>query len=209
MCQSDQLTAWLQHPIYADGVLLYAQLIGEDFWFRQFRKSSDDYNRVQLQTALEKKLDQLQIEEAARKAAYPESLKNALTGGGGLMDERTILKERMRALYNGGVTDSEELKAMAFRILAIKDELDRVYGRKHFFEQHGFLPEAATFLPETISPTDLLKRRNTVRTYVTKYTAQEKITFDPIALKKVQHKLQQFQTELADLDNQLSQAAQH
>jgi hypothetical protein len=93
---------------------------------------------------------------------------------------------------------------MAFRILTIKDELDRIYGRKHFFEQNGFLPDQASAPPEAETPADLLRRRNSVRTYVTKYKKQLETTYVPAERDKVTSKLTRFQTELHDLELSLS-----
>lgn len=195
-----QLTDWFERPIYLDGVVLYERLVGSGFLLTLLKTGEDDYNRQKLTAGLENALQTLQAEEAARQASYPPSLVRQLERGGLLMDERTILKDRMRTCYNAGITESGELKEMAFRILAIKDELDQIYGRRHFFEQNGFLPEAATALPEQPSPDDRLRRRNTLRTYVTKYRAY---LLDPLKgnkRKKYERKLAAFLAELHELD---------
>ncbi|MCX6216479.1 hypothetical protein [Spirosoma sp.] len=200
----DLLTAWLQRPVYNEGVVLYERLIGGGFLLTLLKTGEDDYNREKLTTALSDKLLSLQADEKALKESYPVSLITQLDGGGLLMDERTILKERMRTLLNGGVTKSEELKQMAFRILAIKDELDGIYGRKHFFEQNGFLPEQASLAPELEAPELLLRRRNTLRTYVTKYTALLAQPLAPNRQRKYLSKLEGFLQELHGIDTHLA-----
>ncbi|GAB3958190.1 hypothetical protein GCM10028805_52050 [Spirosoma harenae] len=198
----EALSAWLERPVYRDGVLLYEQLIGSDFYLKMFKTGDDDYNRDLLTTSLQKKLIELQQAERERVAAYLESLVEQLADGGLLQDERTIIKVRMRDLYNAGITESEELKTYAYRILEIKDGLDQTYGRRDFYEQHGFLPEAAS-LPEADDPTDLLRKRNNLRTYVSKYTKELDEPISPGRRKKIGKRLQRFTSELHKLDNQL------
>ncbi|GAB3956711.1 hypothetical protein GCM10028805_47430 [Spirosoma harenae] len=198
----EALTAWLDRPIYTDGVRLYEQLIGADFYLTLFKTGIDDHNREWLRSALEKKLAELQQAELERKASYPDSLVGELAQAGKLMDERIILKQKMRDLYLSGIRESAELKVMAFRVLTIKDLLDQIYGRRTFFDTHHFLPEAAS-VPEADSPTLLLRRRNNLRTYVTKYSAELEGPLDPGRRRKLGRKLTQFKSELHDLDNQL------
>lgn len=204
MTDLDKLTAWLDQPAYNAGVLLYEKLLGEGFLLSMLKRGADDYNRKQLAKALTQKHAELVTQAQAVRDSYPEPLLEQLGTGGLLMDERTILKERMRVLYNSGVSESPELKEMAFRILSIKDELDRIYGRKHFFEQNGFLPDQASAPPEAETPADLLRRRNSVRTYVTKYKKQLETTYEPAEREKVQKKLTRFQAELLDLDQHIT-----
>lgn len=201
----DQLTTWLQQPVYLTGVSLYERLIGPGFLLEMLKAGVDDYNRECLHDALAKHLAELQQAEKAKKESYPETLVAELGSGGLLMDERTILKERMRVLYNSGISEGEELQIMAFRILDIKDNLDGIYGRKHFFEQHGFLPDAAGMLPEEETPASLLKRRNTLRTYVSKYQKAVETAYEPKKLRKAKAKLEAFQAELHEVDNHLLQ----
>ncbi|MBD2700138.1 hypothetical protein IC229_05795 [Spirosoma sp. BT702] len=200
-----QLQAWLDRPVYTQGVVLYESLLGEGFLLTLFKTGDDAYNRGKLQDALEAHLAQLLQQQADQKAAYPDTLKSQLSSAGQLMDERTLLKERLRVLFNSGVGQSDDAKALAFRILGITDQLDAIYGEQHFFEQHGFLPDAASAqLPESDTLADLLKRRNSVRTYVTKYQKELANTFEPARRKKVTRRLEGFLTELQQLNTQIA-----
>lgn len=202
----DGLTAWLDDPQYDTGVSLYKQLAGPGFMLKLFQAGPDDYNRAKLRTLLTEAHGKLQAEADELTKAMPDSLKNELAGAGLLMDERTVLKEKMRSRYNLGDSGSEELRAMAYRILDIRDQLDGIFSRRTFFAEHGFLPgdEARPTDPDT--PTDLLKRRNTLRTYVTRYRKEFNAAPGDEARKRVAVKLRQYQTELTQVDQLLADA---
>lgn len=197
----EQLAAWLDKPVYEEGVLLYQKFIGEDFLLTMLKMGKDEYNREKLEKALSARHEQLLTEQAQKKAAYPDRLVTALQSGGLLQDERMLTKEKMRGLYNGGVSESPELKELAFRILAINDELDTIYGRRDFFEQHGFLPDEATaVLPESDPQAAQITRRNNLRSYVSKDKRELETTFDPIRRAKLEKRLTRNLTELEQLD---------
>jgi hypothetical protein len=105
------------------------------------------------------------------------------------MDERGALKERLRVYYQQD-RPAGELKEAAFRILEIGKELDGIYSEKRFWNQTGYLPERATETEET--PEQLLKRRNTLRTYVTKYRKSG-----------AAEKLQRYESELWEVEEKL------
>ncbi|QIP16809.1 hypothetical protein G8759_31290 [Spirosoma aureum] len=198
----DSLTAWLAEPDYNQGLQLYEQLIGSGFVLSMLQAGEDEYNSLRLSVALQTRLEELLAEQAQQASQYPASLADQLERAKLLMDERTILKERLRAQYQRGVMYSADSHQWAFRILAIKEELDAIYGRRRFYDAHGYLPEAAQ-LDTGLSPADLLKRRNSVRTYITKYQQTLAITYQADALERVQTKLAQYRSELHDLDQQL------
>jgi len=164
----DQLNDWLDKPVYDQGVLLYEKLIGTGFVLSMLKSGADDYNRNTLTQALTAKRDELATQQQELTERYPEELTASLDVAGLLMDERTALKERLRMRLNEGVTDSVHHKDWAFRILEIRDELGAIYGRKEFFDQHGYLPDVASLDAEA-TPAQLMKRLLTVRTYVTRY----------------------------------------
>jgi hypothetical protein len=204
----DQLNSWLERPVYGDGVMLYQKLIGGGFVLNMLKKCDDEYNRRTLIDALTAKRDELITAQAALVERYPEPLTASLDDGKLLMDERTILKERMRIQLNSGVTESEELKEWAFRILDIRDELARIYSKKDFFDQYGYLPDVASVDAEQ-TPTQLIKRQLTLRTYVTRYRkklnnlAESDESYAPNLAR-----LQQYSSELHQVEQQLTAMTQ-
>lgn len=200
----DALKVWLDKPVYTEGVRLYELHVGADFLLRLLKTGADDYNREKLLDALTARHAQLEAEQATKVAAYPAPLVSQLSQAGLLMDERTILKDRLRTSFNGGITEGEALQVMAFRILSITDLLDGIYGQQHFFDQNGFLPESAGETADA-SPLDLLRRRASVRTYVSKYAAELALPTTEKRRAVVQAKLQRYQAELHHLEGQLTQ----
>lgn len=196
----EKLLQWFENPDYSAGVLLYKSLLGDGFMLTMLQNGADDYNRKVLKTALNEQLDRLQRETKAKADAYPEPLVADLRRGGLLMDERTILKDRMRQFANSGINQHPDLTTMAHRILEIKDELDAIYGQKNFFDQNGFMPGAASVPDPITTPADLIRRRNSVRTYITRYTKKRDQAGDPQKREAYQVKLTAFQRELHQLD---------
>jgi hypothetical protein len=202
--QLEQLNYWLDRPVYTEGVVLYEQLIGAGFLLTMLKRGPDDYNRQRLTDALQAKRDELASALRARQLAYPEPIVQAKADEKLLLDERTVMKERFRMKLNSGSTGDEETEVWAFRVLDIRDQLGEIYGQRDFFDQHGYLPDLASIAPEQ-SLADLLKRRNTLRTYVTRYRnrLQQPLITDEQQQSWVQL-LQQYQSELHQVDQQLT-----
>lgn len=202
-----QLTAWLDDPRYDAGVQLYKQMEGEGFLLRLFQTGPDDYNRAKLHQVLTEAHARLLTAEADLQAKLPHVLQTQLAAMPALMDERTVLKEKLRTAFVLGRREGDDLKTMAYRILQIRDELDTVYGRKKFFAEHGFFPDSAAETEEgnqVVTPAELLKRRNTLRTYVTRYRKAFNEAPGDEARARVLAKLKPYQTELDAIDNQLA-----
>ncbi|QIP14729.1 hypothetical protein G8759_19970 [Spirosoma aureum] len=202
--QLEQLSHWLDRPVYTEGVVLYEQLIGAGFLLTMLKRGPDDYNRQRLTDALQAKRDELASTLRARQLAYPEPIVAAKADEKLLLDERTVTKERFRMKLNSGSTGDEETEEWAFRVLDIRDQLGAIYGERDFFDQHGYLPEVTSIDPEQ-NQADLLKRRNTLRTYVTRYKnrLQQPLITDEQQQSWVQL-LQQYQSELHQVDQQLT-----
>lgn len=186
----EKVTEWLAGArAYWDGVGLY-EVVGESGFLKTlFRKTEDDYNHAKLADVLQAWVEAQVIREAEQLDAMPEPLKNKLDVARSLMDERAALKERLRVYYQQD-RPAGELKAGAFRILDIGKELDGIYSEKRFWNQTGYLPERATQTEETAE--QLLNRRNTLRTYVTKYRKSG-----------AAEKLQRYESELWEVDEKL------
>ncbi|GAB3177603.1 hypothetical protein [Telluribacter humicola] len=182
-----ELTAWLEKPQYWPGVQLYETYGSSAFLKKLFRSSEDDYNRKKLTEELTKLLDQYQVQEQAVLDSMPTELTNKLEVARRLMDERSALKERLR-VYDGQKAPAEQMKAAAFEILAINDQLDEIYAEERFFRQVGHLPEKTDFAQDSVEW--LMKRRLTLRTYVSRYRSRP-------------DKLQEYQNELFQVEQKL------
>jgi hypothetical protein len=198
------LSAWLDKPVYADGVVLYQKHIGTGFMLSMLQNGPDDYNRKYLRDALTEKRDQLTLEHQAKVSSYPEHLVEKLDAGGLLMDERTIKKEHLRLAFNSGIDGNQQTFADTARIIEIVDTLGQTYGEKDFFEEHGYLPDAAGVEVE-LAPDKLKQRQLSVRAYVSKYKGYVEEAEAAGDTPKSSHvaKLAKYRTELHQLDQQL------
>ena len=208
-----ELAAWLATMPYQAGVLLYERVIGADFLLTVLKTGPDDYNRRRLTTALRDRQEQLSEAAQEQASRYPDSLKTDLREGKRLMDERVILKEQLRQLADripadGAGTVREDMKTRAFRILAIGALLDGIYGKRRFYDQHGYLPEAISPTAD-MAPADLVKRRNTLRTYVSKQTRDLPTLTDADQHRKATERLARYQSELHQIDETLSALSQN
>lgn len=211
----EQLSAWLDQPVYGAGVLLYERFVlagssGSGFVLGMLKTGEDDYNRQTLVDALTRHRDALTAAQQALVASYPDGLTNALAVAKGLMDERTVLKERMRMQYNGGVMESDQIKTWAYRVLTIRDELRAIYDRKHFFDRHGYLPDSGPVddQPESTPMTanQILQRMLNLRTYVTRTKKQlQAVPVDSGRFTELHHRLKGFTTELHTVEAELKQ----
>lgn len=199
-----KLNEWLDKPVYTEGVVLYEKHIGSGFTLTMLKAGPDEYNRQLLSEALEAKRDELAAAIQTRKDAYPDQIVSAQQQEKNLLDERTVIKERLRMKLNSGSEGDEETCAWAFDILGIRDSLDGIYGERSFFDEHGYLPEATSIDAEQ-SESELLTRRNTLRTYITRYTKKLKA---PLLTAEQQEKyvqlLEQYRSELHQIDSELS-----
>lgn len=158
---------------------------------RMFAASGDDYNQKKLHLELEAILEEAIARQAELDDKTPQEIKVLELKTRTLMDERTALKERARGMISRGIKEGDELKTIAHRLaFGIKAELDQAFGRLNFYERNGFLPQADT--RKAATPAELVKRRNTLRTYLSRGTDQGK--------------LQEWRAELHEIENRLRDA---
>lgn len=186
----EKINAWHEKPIYWDGFEIY-KAHGENAYLKSYLEGGSEAHRKKLLLdELTKMRDALteQIEE--EEEAMPATLNDRIKYARSLMDERSALKERARQLVENGTTEGDELKAIAFRIVTeINPELDEIHGMEAFWKANKFMPESAPAAVQSVA--DLVKRRNNLRTYISKGTG------DPL-------KLNAWQSELLDINNRIN-----
>ena len=131
----------------------------------------------------------------------PENVETSLARGGEVLAE---LKAAQRPLYNERsglhaqfdlVDDEEERRLMAVRVMSLSRQLDANWDTYHYVEAHGELPPPPAAAPglDTLPATDLLKRRNNLRSQVSKLKKQPHRADD---LRRVEAELVQVETLL-------------
>lgn len=170
-----EIENWLTEPVYFDGVELYERYGTSGMLKRLFAGSSDSFNKKKLTNELAKILEDAKALEAAKPAVVePEEVKALHTQAYSLMSQRSALKERARVIISLGITQSDELKSIAYQLAYdIRAELDSIYGRIQYWKVNGQLPHSEAAAIQGIA--DLIKRRNTVRTYLSRDGKPEKL----------------------------------
>jgi len=170
-----QIENWLLEPVYAEGIELYNLYGSSELLKRLFRESADNFNKKKLFQELTKILDIAKAQEAEKPVqTETDDIKALRAVAGNLMDQRAAAKERARVIVSLGIHQSDELKSIAYQLAYdLKEELDQTYGRIKYWQVNGYLPQSDKIAISGI--TELIKRRNTVRTYLSRKGDPEKI----------------------------------
>ena len=163
-----EIENYLEEPVYWTGVELYDRYGSNDFLKRMFSASGNSFNKKKVTTELTKILEAAK-EQAAKKAAIPDApgVAELRSQANALMDERSALKERARVLISQGAKEGPELHEIAFALaFGIRHQLDSIYGRIQYAQVNGSLPE--TDAAASLSITSMIRRRNTLRTYLSR-----------------------------------------
>lgn len=165
------IAAWIASPKYWEGVKIYEQYGTSNFLKGLFAGSEDDFNRQKLETELTEMLAKLEAEEQEEQNDMPHELYLKLEHARRLMDERSALKEKMR-VYHTQRKSVKQIGKLAFRVLDIVSELNEIYALKRFWQLLGYLPEKTDVQMDSVEK--LIKRRSTLRTYVSRYSGDSK-----------------------------------
>ena len=185
----DAINAWLKQPIYWDGVQLFERCSTSKFLIDYLKSGGEDYRKTMLHKELMKIKDALSLEVEQEEIETPAEIKLGKQEARALMDRRFALKERARVLYESGVTEGDELHNIAKTIMQeINPRIDEIEGIESFWGANKFLPESQEVAISNIA--DLVKRRNNLRSYVSRGTT------DPA-------KLESWKSELFELEKKI------
>lgn len=113
------------------------------------------------------------------------------------------LKEAQRPFYDEragvhaqleGAKDEEECRLMAVRVMHLTRQLDANWATYHYVEAHGELPPPPAAAPglDQLSPADLLKRRNNLRSQVSKLKNRPDRADDLVRVEAELHQVDTF-----------------
>lgn len=194
---SEQVQAWLSEPgDYHTGLELLKKSGFSGFMLTILNRGDDAYTRTKLAAELtgwlNSRTEPAQESPDGRHRPIDTEIGGGVTSGTyvsteqiprifpvqvrqlqdraySLMDERSELKAKLRALMNDPEQQGVRRDA-AFRILAIGKALDDIYAKIDFYEQYGYLPPEQ----EPAADQDDRARLMSVRTYVSRYRAKLK-----------------------------------
>ncbi|GAB2571861.1 hypothetical protein [Spirosoma areae] len=120
-----------------------------------------------------------------------------------LMDERAEAKAWLRAKAELGNTDEAAAERLphAIRIKTITRQIDELYSRLDFFNQHGYLPPSANDPAVIVDDQAALLN---ARSYVSRYKAKLKKTLTPEQRQAAEALLRQYSEEKDRLERKLS-----
>jgi hypothetical protein len=170
-----EIENWLSEPVYWTGVELYEKYGENDRLKKMFSTSADSYNKKKIAQLLTEILEATRlIEQQKPKNQLPPEVQLLQNAANSLMDERSALKERARMLVAQGIKEGPELAEIANNLaFGIKNQLDSIYARIQYAQMNGSLPE--TDAAAAMSIAEMIKRRNTLRTYLSRGTDPAKI----------------------------------
>lgn len=187
-----RIEAFLRSENYQEGLRIYHELLGETVLYRMMVRYENSFNARKLVEALTGELNRLKTIIDNNISTEPSSIADLRRMAGKLMDERTALKAQIRML-----TDKEQRRERAFRVLDICDELDKVYGQIEFFEKNKMIWEPPT---EEVEKEAIVRRYLNLRSYI----STEKKALEGTLLKekkaKISERLKAFKDEKAKLE---------
>lgn len=187
---ASKIDAWLKQPIYWDGIEIFEQHSTSKFLIDYLKAGSEDFRKTMLHKELLKIKETLSSQIEQEEVETPAKIKAGKQEARALMDRRFALRERARLLYESGITEGEELHNIAKTIMQeINPRIDEIEGIESFWGANKFLPESQEVAISNIA--DLIKRRNNLRSYVSRGTA------DPA-------KLEAWKSELFELENKIN-----
>lgn len=186
----DEVKAWLENEIYYEGVQLYEKYGNNAYLKKFFSEGTESHRRTLLTQELKELLTATMATAQAKEVARPDVVQVLMREAGSLMDERTALKERARLIIERKIDTEAELSQIVLRIMkGINPRLDEIFGLRDFYDANGYLPETAAVAVQSV--TELINRRNTLRTYLSR------------TAKKGSAKRQLWQSELFGIEQKL------
>lgn len=183
---ASRIAVWLTKPDYSQGLRIYFEQHGETVLYKMLVLSQNSFNVKKLTEQLRADLDRINAQIAEQLANEPEAISELRKKTGALMDERTALKAQLRVLDDKAVRYPK-----AVRILAIGEELNRLFAQIEFFYTNNVLWE-----PETEGKTDeeIQQEYLNLRTYISRARSRLQtavLPADKTALEKKLNELEE------------------
>lgn len=155
-----QIRNWLINEDYTEGLHLFRERFGETIRYQALSFGDSQHNRDKLKELLTDGLtDQPARDEPVdSEEDIPETISQWRKSTYELMDERILLKQRLR---DAGDEELDRRRETAFRILEITATLDLLFNKLEYFEKYGRIPESEAIEPEAKQlPQEVLNLRS-------------------------------------------------
>ncbi len=194
-----QIESWLNRDDdYSIGLSFYLRLGKSDFLKNMLAKGESVYNRQRLRKEL------FAIVESLQQKKDPEKPKNVITD-----DEYTRLPKEGKELQAQWKAWYSEMNALrhqlmnpvtekvrhesAVRILALDQKVRNVWKQLDYWRAYGELPKSVEGLEslKSLPVIDLVKRKNNLATYISKFNKVEQKASQVVAWKSEALQIQQ------------------
>lgn len=176
-----QIESWLNRDDdYNAGISFYLRFGDSDFLKNLFAKGESVYNRERLRKEL------FLIVERLQKNQEPETAKNVITDdeysrlskeGKELQQQWKVWYSEMNALRHQlpNPMTARTRHEMAIKILELDGQVRNAWRQLDYWRTYGELPKASEGLDylKTLPVIDLVKRKNNLATYISKFSKQE------------------------------------
>lgn len=174
---------WIQGTKdYTEGIALFVKYSSNTFLKRNLAKGPTVFNVPKLSLELQLLSDNCQapVDAPGNKKRFKVETKQQYDS---LPDQVKAVKEEERAAFkemsylHSRLTqmEQEERKAADFRILALDRICRKLWAKLDYFEEHNKLPEDPVKEVKVTTAADALKRRNNLRTYISRNLESDKI----------------------------------
>ncbi len=194
--------AWLREGSdYLAGLALLKKTgVSSSVLLTVLERGENSFSARKIQEALGLWLELPSAEPVAVQAPSAPVRQALLATAYGLMDRRSELKARIRALAD--VPDAQaDRRDAAYGVKRLTREIDAVYEQVAFWDEHGYVPPATVQEPTTVVA-DMTTLLN-VRTYISRYRAKAKTAKTSESRAGALVKLAEYELELTRLTEQM------
>lgn len=180
----EELQLILDRWEYDKAVEWFCKHVPGRFFVKEMLKSGEDsYNTLKLKSELNQLLQELQEETLPEanspipQKSIPEPPNPKVVNQAPESMQELHIDQEWKPIYktanfkHSQITinqTDEERKAIAFEILDMMDEVEQLWEKKRFVKQYGVMPDYQFQGLESMTELELSKRRNTLRTYISK-----------------------------------------
>lgn len=213
-----QTRQWAENEDYTQGLRLWAQRYGENIGYKALCMGPNDFNRAKMRRMLLDGLPDSTPEqprvatpvaveairskptETPKKPNSPQTPPEVVAWRAAAsqhMDERTLLKQRLRELPDPA--KRAERATTAGRIVELTEALDELFGRIGYWEQWGRVPSTevpAQAEPPTTYPREYLN----LRTYVSRSEKKLLKEADPERRARLHKQIEDWKARMGEIE---------
>lgn len=184
----EQLQRILDQFDYEAALKWYKKHVEGKYFLKElFSKGEDKYNVQKLRSELTDLLHNMEdvyvpLPATPKPESAPKNFPKVVNQAASSPEEHQ-LDEEWKPLYKEASyrfteiredMSDEERQELAFEVLNLMDEVEKSWKKKDFLKKHGAMPEFSSLGMENLTVPQMMTRRGTLRTYISKARKSEK-----------------------------------